>query len=298
MSSPPPRGPDWDGSPEPWFGHPHGPAGWAAPLSDPLVPADMRGWLDRVVGVVRRSLIPLLVIQLAVGVASKLLEYLLLPDVRTLTTALLQPAATGTPTAPLPPLGPGFLAGMILIFCVGIVGQCACVYVALRDAAGRPVTAEATGRFAVQRAPLLVGWQIVAIMIAVAGFLLLFAPGVYVVVVFSAALTGVVVVERGTLARCFELVNPRLLPTFGRMVVAGVAMAVYSLVSGFVERALSTPGSLNAALLDVVLSAPVGVVGTGVVLVTYAELRFHENHSVLTATLAEQADAPPARPEF
>jgi len=42
----------------------------AAPLSDPLVPPDLRGWFERVIGVVRRSMIPLLIIQLGVAVIS------------------------------------------------------------------------------------------------------------------------------------------------------------------------------------------------------------------------------------
>jgi hypothetical protein len=42
-------------------GHP------AAPLDDPLVPPDLRGWAERVVGVARRSLVPLVTIQVGVG---------------------------------------------------------------------------------------------------------------------------------------------------------------------------------------------------------------------------------------
>jgi hypothetical protein len=71
----------------------------------------------------------------------------------------------------------------------------------------------------------------------------------------------------------------------------GLALLVaiaYSLISDFVVHALSPTGSFQEALLQAVMSVPLGVAAVGVLVVTYAELRFHETGRVLTDTLAAE----------
>jgi hypothetical protein len=241
----------------------------------------LRGWFDRVIGVVRRSWVPLMIIQFGGAMVGALISYTLTPNL---------------------PAGPaagarldgfdGFIAvlGLAIVICVGVFAQGMSVYVAIRDAAGRPVTTERAIQFASRRAPALLGWGLVAGMLTGVGLLMLFVPGIYLAIVFGATLAGVVTVERTGIQRCFELVNRRFWPTAERMVIALVAAAGYSVLSDFVVRALSQPGSFNEAVLQAVMAVPLGMAAVGVVVVTYAELRFHHSSGVLTSTLADELD--------
>ena len=47
----------------------------------------------------------------------------------------------------------------------------------------------------------------------VVGLILLIIPGVWLAVVFTATLTGVIMYERGAIDRCFSLFNRRFWPT-------------------------------------------------------------------------------------
>lgn len=284
MSSSPPPGPDWlsgaGSNPEPPSdpGRPGSRA--AAPLSDPLVPPDLRGWLDRVIGVVRRSMVPLLTLQLGVAAVGAVLTYLMevaLPEQAD--PAGMDGDGLGGLVATL---------GLLIAFAVGMFAQGASVYVAIRDAAGGQATASEGLRFAAARAPGLIGWGLAAA--ALTGFgLLLIVPGVYLAVVFGAALAGVVTVERAGIGRCFELVNWRFWRTAGRIVPAAAVGALYSaVVAPYLVDALSAPKSFSAAALQAGLGVPLGIASVGVTVVTYAELRFHERGDVLTASLAAE----------
>jgi len=247
----------------------------AAPLSDPLVPPDLRGWFERVIGVVRRSMIPLLIIQLGVAVISAVVSFALSPALAA------DPDPSGFDSMLL-------LLGVMIAVAVGVVAQGASVYVAIRDAAGHQPTAEETMRFAAARAPALIGWGLAAFLLIVFGFLMLIAPGLYLALVFGAALAGVVTVERAGIPRCFELVNARFWPTLARMVLAVAVGLCYTLIAGFVVGALSTPDSFNEALLRALAEVPLGMATVGVAVVTYAELRFYERGDVFTSTLAAE----------
>lgn len=246
-----------------------------APLSDPLVPPDLRGWLDRVCGVVRRSVVPLFLIQLCVAAVSVPVSYVLPP----VGVDDPQPAGLGSSMAAL---------ALTVALAVGVVAQGASVYVAVHDAAGNPPSSRAVWRFAAERAPTLIGWGMAAALLTLLGCFMLIVPGLYLAIVFGASLTGVITIEGGTLVRCFELVNARFWATAGRMLLAVVPGAVYTLVAGYVVKALTSPGSLNEALLGAVVQIPLGIAAVGVAVVTYAELRFHERGEVFTATLAAE----------
>ncbi|HZZ48275.1 MAG TPA: hypothetical protein VFE65_15455 [Pseudonocardia sp.] len=296
MSSLPPSGPDWS-HPE-WERNSSESTPDRIPGTDPLIPADLRGWYQRVVGVVRRSALPLLIIQLAAGILTALTSYTVLPDLG------LQPGLGASDIAPVPgppPTSDGALSllGVMIVLAVAVLAQGASVYVVIRDAAGRPVASEDTTRFAVERAPALLGWGMLAGLMLSVGliglllpgpFAVLAVPGFYLLVVFGSALTGVVVVERRPLGRCFELVGRRFLPTAGRMSMALVAALAYGAAGNYVIHVLSDPGSINEALLQLAISVPLGVAAVAVSVVTYAELRFHEDASVSTTRLAGELD--------
>ncbi|MBO0849484.1 MAG: hypothetical protein J2P20_08480 [Pseudonocardia sp.] len=289
MSSSPPPGPDWmsgaGSNPEP----PSGPGSSrpgsqaSAPLSDPLVPPDLRGWVDRVIGVVRRSMVPLLTLQLGVAAIGAVLTYLM--------EAVLPEQAD---PAGMDGAGPGgFVAmlGLLVAFAVGMFAQGASVYVAIQDAAGHEATASEGLRFAATRASGLIGWGLAAAALTAFG-LLLIVPGIYLAIVFGAGLAGVVTVERAGIGRCFELVNRRFWLTAGRIVPAAAVGAFYSaVVAPYLVAVLSTPKSLSAAALEAGLGVPLGMASVGVTVVTYAELRFHERGDVLAASLAAELAA-------
>jgi hypothetical protein len=248
--------------------------------------------------VVRRSLIPLLVVQVAAAAASAVVSYALLPaDPSGAGVPLLDsvPGGPGTPVGPGAgaPAVSGFdgtlaLVGMAILVAVGVFAQGASVFVAIRDAAGQPVTAAEAVRFATARAPALLGWGLAAGLLTGIGVVALIVPGVYLAIVFGAALAGVVTVERRGIGRCFELVNARFAPTAGRMLLVASAGVTYVVVADWVVRVLSRPGSFHQAVLQAVVQIPLSLAAVGVAVVTYAELRFHERGEVFTATLAAE----------
>ena len=134
--------------------------------------------------------------------------------------------------------------------------------------------------------PFVTGWLLVAGLLIVAGTLLIL-PAIYLGVVFVASLYGVVVVERRGIGRCFALVNPRLLPTFGRILLAvGAYFAFLATVDVLVS--VAGAGPVATTVVQVAAGSVVGVVGVAVAVVTYAELRAGERPGVSTATFAAQ----------
>lgn len=254
-------------------GHP------AAPLDDPLVPGDLRGWAERVVGVVRRSLVPLVTIQVGVGAVGVGISLAITP-------LLPQPGSEPGGAASL-----AAIVGLMAAVVVGILAQSGSTYVAIRDAAGRPTTASEGLRFAARLAPILLPRGITAGALTMVGFVLV-VPGFYLAVVFGATLIGVLTVERMPILRCFELVNRRLWPTIGRMLIALTVAGLYSVMSAFVVNALSSPQSIAEAALQAAMAIPIGVGAVGVTTVTYAELRFVESPQMMTPQLAQQLELP------
>jgi hypothetical protein len=243
-------------------------------------------WFSKIFGVVARSWQPLVVIQLVAAlpglVLGGLAEGLMTPD----PTSYSSPEAAG--------LAAGATVGVLVAVLISVVfalfAQGASVFVAVRDAVGRPAKAGEALSFAAGRALPLFGWGLLAGLMLVVGFLLLVLPGVYLAIVFGATLTGVVVIERQGIGRTFALVNPRFWPTAGRLVVVGLIGLVYNLVVTFVIGALAGAGSFVATLLSAVLTLPLSLLSVGVAVVTYAELRNRENPAVGSPALAAQME--------
>lgn len=279
MPSLPPPGPERPGSgwaPEPSPSPRRAGERLATPLSDPLIPPDLRGWCERVLAVMRRGLVPLLLIQSVVAAVNAVASYAVVPPVGAPDPSELHRVLA--------------LLGMLAAAAVGVVGQGSSLYLAIQDAAGRPLSTDRMFRFAVERAPALVGWAVVACLLIVIGTIPLIVPGVYLAVVLGAALPGVIIIERRGIARCFELVNPRFWPTAARMGVVVLAGVAYLAVARFVVSALTTPGSFREALLGAAAQIPLEMAAVGVAVVTYAELRFHERGTAFTSTLADELD--------
>jgi hypothetical protein len=164
----------------------------------------------------------------------------------------------------------------------------AAVFVAIRDAAGRPATAAQGLRFAAQRALPLMGWWLVAGLLISVGLAMLLVPGLYLMVLFYASLLAVVVVERRGIGRCIELSSGRFWPTTGRLLIAGLVYALVGLVADSIGD-WPLPGFAGVALGELSragLMVPVNVMLTGVAVVTYAELRRHDDGCATSALAA------------
>jgi hypothetical protein len=254
----------------------------APPPGDPLVPADLGGWLRRVLDVVQRSLVPLLQIQLAAAVIGVLVSLI-----------AGQPLGGAEPTAnTLAQVGELMGRGLIAVLVTLVVSAFASassMFIAVRNANGEAVDLGTALSFAATRVLPLIGWSMLAGVLIVLGTLAFVIPGIYLAVVLLSCLTGVVVIERAGIGRAFALVSQRFWPTFGRMALVAVAALV---VVGAVSLLTASvgPGSIAATVVQAVLAVLVGMVGTGVAVVTYAELRFHDRArpGALTPTLAAQ----------
>lgn len=284
----------------PAYGNYPGGGGFAAPPDDPLVPANFSGWFDRIIVVFRRSFSQLALLQLLVAAVSAvfgIVTAILTPDIAGLSAALesgnpLTPedlANARSASAAVGTIGLVGLLGTLATVIVSAFVQAASVFVAIRDAAGQPTSAAEGLRLSTRRAFPLLGWEILAgIMIGI-GLLLLIIPGVYLLVVFGATLLGVVVVERAGIGRCFTLVHRRFWPTVGRILLFVVIGGIYLLVTQALGSLIGGgPTSVVTPVVQAILYIPLGVAITAVAVVSYAELRFHEQGTTTAPALVAE----------
>jgi hypothetical protein len=269
---------------------------------DPLVPPNFGSWFGRIGGVVRHSFAPLATlwaIEAVVVVVIGVITTLFTPDL----TGLTSRVESGVPLGPedlssVLNTGTSFgivlligLIGSLVVFVLGAYLASASVFVAIRNAAGQPTSAAEGLRLGASRAFPLIGWWLLAGIMTGVGSVFLLLPGLYLAVVFNASLMGVVVVERAGIGRCFALVNPRLLPTAGRILLAMVGSFVcvlaIVLIAGSLNMLGSGLGSIAGTVVEAILLIPFGVIATAVIVVTYAELRYHEQ-GTSTAMLATE----------
>jgi hypothetical protein len=126
----------------------------------------------------------------------------------------------------------------------------------------------------------------------VIGFVLLVIPGIYLLVVFGASLTGVIMFERAGIGRTFGLVNPAFGQTLGRLASFLLVAVVYGAIVNAIAAALAGPEGFTYDLLGNLLALPVSFASVGVAVVTYASLRNRENPAVTTPALAADLDRP------
>ena len=272
-------------------GYPGYPDGGAATPSpdDPLVPGDFSGWFQKTIGVVQRSWRQLGIIQLVLAVLAAIYGAVTV----TMTASMEEFSAQLEAGQPAPPdamstvfsfLGT-VLIGMVVLGVVTALLVSASMFVVIRDAAGQPASLGDALRFGGSRLLATIGWGILSFIMIMVGTLLLIIPGIYLSVVISATLVGVIVVERGGIGRCFALVNPRFWPTTGRLVVLWVMYAVYYGITYSISLAFGGPASATHAIVQAILTIPIGVLVTAAIVVTYAELRFREHPGVTTQSL-------------
>jgi hypothetical protein len=300
-------------------------------LLDPLVPKDFAGWFGRVVGVFRAEFGRLAVLATVPAVLTA--AYLVaLGAVRQSPQELQQRFAAAAASSPTRAVGTGdafsivfgrmlpiMLIFMVVMLVVGALFEGAGVFTVLRRANGQPASPGAALRFALPRVPAFVGWSMLGWLaliaavglpllpgilahvgaLVVVGGLVSLVGGLLVAVTVFSSLFGVVLVERAGISRCRELIRDRFAATTGRVLVAGVIYVGYSILSGLLVSgvaALVGPGVIASVVQGAVV-IPALVFQVAASLVTYAELRHHENRSVSTPTLAAELMASPAMPE-
>ncbi|MDT7611983.1 MAG: hypothetical protein QOG96_6486 [Pseudonocardiales bacterium] len=287
--------------------------GQRPPVEDPLVPVDLGGWFKRVFGVLRRSFGRVLLLQGVVLLAAGVIELVTVQNVISnlagSVSALGEAGAldqTGDPSQLSPAIvgafaslfSPVTVIAWLAFMVIAVFAQAASWYVVVGDAAGERTSISAALRLSARRVLPLLGWGLLANLIAAAGFVLLVVPGIYLMIVFGSTLVGVVVVERRGIGRCFALLKGRFWATTGRLLLAGVILGGYSVIVSIVVTPVVvglasngidlTTGIVMAMLVNLVLSIPAGVAMVAVVVVTYAELRGHERPGVSTPTLAAE----------
>jgi hypothetical protein len=259
-------------------GQPAFPGAYAS--ADPLVATSFSDWWSKVIGVLSRSWQPLLIIQLATVVPGMLV-------------AAIVTAAAGTDSTVVSVAGMIVgVIGSLILFVVALLAQGASVYVVGKQASGQEVGAGPALTFAAGRALPLLGWGLLAGILVTLGFLVLVLPGIYLLVVFGATLTGVIMFEREGLGRTFALVNPAFGQTLGRLLTFVLAALIYSAIAGTIITALVGPDGFVADLLRNILTLPVTFASVGVAVVTYATLRNRENPAVTTPALSAELDRP------
>ncbi|WP_028934586.1 hypothetical protein [Pseudonocardia spinosispora] len=261
---------------------PASPDSGSKPPSDPLVSVDFGQWCRRVLNSSRRGLARLLLVQLiAQALASGCTAV-----VKPLRAASLDPSWTGPSTRVLD------AASSVLYMAITSCAVVASVVLMIRVAAGQPSGVRLLVRIMIRRTLPLTFW----LGVAGSGYLLLvwltaiggsdplyLAVGVflYLYVVFGASLVGVIVVERRfwPLGRCFALIRHRFWATTGRLLLAHLAFMLYWAVTSYL------PVDRLGPLLGGLTLIPINIVGTAVVLVSYAELRARSDPTTTTRTL-------------
>jgi hypothetical protein len=253
-------------------------------VTDPLIPHDLAGWFDRADGIVRRSFRPLLAIMTVSAVISA---------VHGLTAIPTPPPEPGTDFAdqvfaqPVPYLV-AVLSYLVLLLVTSFL-QAMAVYMAVRDADGRPTTFGEAARYAAGLAAPLLAWWLVAGLLVLVGSFFLLVPGIYLGVVLLSTVTMVVLVERRGIGRCFALIKGRFWATFGRMLLLTVLTVAYLALTSLITHAVTGDllGDVALVLLEI-LTIPLGIVLTAFLIVTYTELRGHENAAVTTSQLTAE----------
>ncbi|MFF5226810.1 hypothetical protein [Dactylosporangium sp. NPDC000521] len=288
---------------------------------DPLVSPDYSGWWRRSMAVLGRGWQKLALLQL-IGLAVTLaysvplsLASLGLTDELSRTDPV-----TGAPVAPdfgqlFPAVGLIVLGAFVGVF-VSFVIAIASNHVVVTIAAGLRPRFGAALLLAARRVFPLLGWQVLAGMIVIAGICACILPAIYLSAVFT-LLPAVVTFERGTsaISRCFKLFHQDLGASIGRIATTiglGVAVGfVASIVSALVQGGTAGASSLSlqpmevtgadgtivlgvvlAAIVSEVIARAGAVVTAPMSLATYADMRARLD-GLSTATLANEIGLAP-----
>jgi hypothetical protein len=255
---------------------------------DPLVTPPGSGvgaWFERVTATVRRSwrsvgaIVALTEMLPTVAFSVGLLAYIspLLPRPGETLTAAEADARLGNLWVAA---GYLILVAVLLSF-VQAVGWAAATWAMVREAAGQPARLGAAFAYGFRRAPGLFGWNLIGLVLTLAGFLACILPGFYVLAGLAMAGPVFLFERRNPIGRSFKLFHDNFGPVLGRLlIIATVGFCANTLINivqriavgDIVETGLT--GSILAfSALGVALTLPFVAVQTIAVVVTYAEQR-------------------------
>jgi hypothetical protein len=199
-------------------------------VADPLVATSFSDWWTKVIGVLTRSWKPLLFIQLATVVPGIIIAALV--------TALAAVAIGTESTAFSIVAALVGLIGALVLIVVMFLAQGVSVFVVAKEATGEQVDFGSAVRLAAQRALPLLGWSLLAGVLVVLG-LILILPGLYLLIVFGASLTGAAIFgaggDRSNLLARQPCVRADLSGAFCPL---ALAVIVYSAIVNFIVSAL------------------------------------------------------------
>ncbi|MBU2670517.1 hypothetical protein KOI35_44155 [Actinoplanes bogorensis] len=278
----------------PGYGTPPGyslPSGYYAGPDDPLVSADFAGWWRRGFTLLGAVWQPMTMVQLVWAIpllAVTIGSLFVAPDYE----ALNSNANTITFNdifAPFLLILPFSLVAVVL----GMVAQLATLDVLVQRATGQPVSVGLALRNGLRRFFPLLGWQILAGLVAVVGFLFCILPGIYVALVIM-ILPPIILLERGEgISRAFRLFHANFGAALGRAAtIIGLYIAI-ALVESFFSSAVNPTGSSGVAvnvflgLVSTAFTIATSIVISPLILTAYADMRArHEPFS--TAYLVPQ----------
>ena len=159
----------------------------------------------------------------------------------------------------------------------GLVGVAACMFVALQDRAGLPVTVQDALRYGVRWYPRVLGVTLMAAIAVFAGLIACIVPGLFLAVRFALAVPSLLVEGKPvaeSLRRSWALVERRWWGTFGLLLAGYLLPAVIAFVLQPIILALfglavepQSPGALIGLGVAQILGACVSMPFTAIFLV-------------------------------
>ena len=254
--------------------------------ADELISTGYSGWWSRGWGLMKAAWRPLAALQLMLaGVSLVLVAPLsawgIYLDVR---GTVVTEANVGAEFGVLGQRTAENLLGLL----VGMTVLLAVVHVVVGSAHGRTPTALAAIRAAVPRLPAVLGWGLIAVMIALAGACACVLPGVYFLAVFT-ILPVVIAVERiSPIGRCFQLFHANLGVAVGRVAtIVALSLAVIPAAAlgpatvavmgafgaGIDGHATLIVGGVVGAVASLLASAAIGMLTGPLTVAAYADMR-------------------------
>lgn len=252
---------------------PQRPAG--APEGDPLVPRDFGSWAGRISDTFGRSWWPLFALSLVSAAPLALSGHYtgkLADRIDDASGSDGQFTASELRSIDLDGLAGPLLLSALLTLVVAILVQTTSVWFVVRQAAGEALDLNGALRFGLRRGLPFIGWGLVAGVLLVVGFTLFLIPGLYLLVIFLPTLTGVVLIERKGIGRCFSLVQGRFMATLGRTLLFGLIVLLYMQAVASLSQTIFD-GSTIGYVVEAVVQAPAMVMTAAFSVISYAELR-------------------------
>ena len=258
------------------------PSAYYAGPDDPLVSSDYSGWWNRTVALIKSTWRPMALMQLVAVIPVAILTVVVSIWGRAATDRFTTTTTDGDIQFDWNALAPLFAVAIPLILVgalIGVLINLATMQLLVQRATGQPVSVARALRVCLSRALPLIGWSIVAGLVALAGLICCILPVIYVAAALC-VLPAVVLLERGVgVGRCFKLFHGNLGDSVGRVATIGALGLGASVVENLVNSAITVgdPSSTVLVVISAVVTAgfsvATGIVSPALLLTTYADMR-------------------------